>query len=119
MVNTNDTGDFKTISLDTKESTVKLKKFTCGDVVRLESPMRNRFDVLLNRIGLSQNKLADELGVSSGTMSRIANGEWFPSSKLMTRICKTLDCPSHVIFGDSKYWKDWHDNIVYEEQNEA
>lgn len=98
---------------DVSNKTKTVKKITSSAVVRLDSPIRSRFDVLLNRIGMSQNKLGHELGISNGTISRIANGEWFPSTKLMTRICNILDCPSHVIFGDSKYWKNWNDNIIY------
>ena len=88
------------------------------DSVRLDVPRRYRFDVLLKRIGMSQNKLADEVGISKGTMSKIANGDWFPASNVMTRICKILDVPSHTVFGDSKHWKVWSDKMIYLKGNE-
>jgi DNA-binding XRE family transcriptional regulator len=83
------------------------------DVVRLETPIRDRFRVLLSRIGRSQNWLAGQCEVSNGTMSRIANGDWFPSSPLMIKICETLDVDSSALFGDSKYWKEYSDKIRY------
>ncbi len=81
--------------------------------VHLETKIRDRFKVLLQRLGYSQNWLAEEVGISHGTMSKIANGLWFPSSELMTRICQTLEVQSHALFGDSKYWKIWSDKIIY------
>jgi len=83
------------------------------DVVHLKTPIRERFRVLLNRIGHSQNWLADQVGVSTGTMSRIANGLWFPATEVMTRICEILEVQSHVLFGDSKHWKVWSDKMIY------
>lgn len=84
------------------------------DSVRLDTPIRDRFNVLLRRIGRSQNWLAGEVGISNGTMSKIANGEWFPTSQVMSRIAEILEVDSVVIFGDSIYWKNWHDKIIYE-----
>jgi len=91
-----------------------------SDVVRLETPIKDRFKVLLIRIGRSQNWLADQVGISNGTMSRIVNGEWYPASQLMIRICEILEIQSVALFGDSKHWKNWNDKIIYpkEEKNE-
>ncbi len=86
------------------------------DSVRLETLIRDRFRVLLNRLGRSQNWLADQVGISHGTMSKIANGDWFPQSQVMVRIANILEVDSVVIFGDSKYWKEWHDKIIYKEE---
>lgn len=83
------------------------------DVVRLQTPIKGRFRVLLNRLGRSQNWLAGEVGISTGTMSRIANGLWFPATEVMTRICEILDVQSHVLFGDSKNWRVWSDKMIY------
>ena len=84
-----------------------------SDVVRLETPIKERFRVLLNRLGRSQNWLAGEVGISTGTMSRIANGNWFPASQVMTRIAEILEVDSVVLFGDSKHWKVWSDKMIY------
>lgn len=89
-----------------------------ADSIRLETTRRDRFNVLLRRIGMSQNALADEVGVSRGTMSKVANGDWFPASDVMTRICKILEVPSHVLFGDSSHWKHHVKKMIYvQEQN--
>ena len=95
------------------ENTNKTFFIPNADVVRLEVSLKDRFKVLLNRIGRSQNWLADEVGISRGTMSRIANGDWFPCSQVMVRICQILEIQSVALFGDSKHWKNWNDNIVY------
>ena len=87
-----------------------------ADVVRLDTPIRERFNVLLKRIGRSQNWLADEVGVSRGTMSRIATGEWFPMSEVMIRICKILEVESVALFGDSQYWKNFNEKMIYKKE---
>ncbi len=98
----------------------KLNSFSMPQRVSVRSDVscRDRFNVLLRRIGRSQNWLADEVGVSKGTMSKIANGNWFPASNLMTKICNILDVPSHVLFGDSIHWKNYNPKIIYEEIEE-
>lgn len=102
-----------------KESNVNTSKkpffIPQSDVVRLETPIKDRFIVLLNRIGRSQNWLADEVGISTGTMSRIANGDWFPASSVMTRIGEILGCDSVNLFGDTQYWKTFRDKMLYPE----
>ena len=85
--------------------------------LRLDVPLKDRFRVLLDRIGRSQNWLADKCDVSKGTMSKIVNGDWFPSTKLMERICENLEVQSHVVFGDSEHWKHYQENIVYSEES--
>ena len=83
------------------------------DSVCLETPIKDRFKVLLNRLGRSQNWLSDQVGISHGTMSKIVNGNWFPQSLVMTRICEILETQSHALFGDSKHWKIWNDKMIY------
>ena len=51
-------------------------------------------------------------------MSRIVNGDWFPASQIMKRIADVLECDSVAIFGDSKHWKVWNDNMVYPKEKE-
>ena len=87
-------------------------------LVRSETTRRARFNVLLKRIGRSQNWLANEVGVSKGTMSHIANGLWFPASDVMTRICKLIEVPSHVLFGDSSHWKHYNKKMKYLEEDD-
>ena len=88
------------------------------DSIRLETRLKDRFRVLLNRIGRSQNWLADEVEISRATMSHIVNKEWFPASDIMIRICEVLDCQAPALFGDSKHWKIWNDKIIYKKEEE-
>jgi DNA-binding XRE family transcriptional regulator len=39
-----------------------------------EIPLKNRVKILLLRKGMSQNQLADEIGISKSTMSKIIRG---------------------------------------------
>lgn len=93
--------------------------FFCREGTRFssETPLKNRYDILLRRIGLSQNKLAEKIEVSSSTMSYFANGIWIPSSETMIKICKILEVPTHVLYGDSPFWNRWHDSIIYSHRN--
>ncbi len=81
---------------------------------RCDVPRRIRFQVLLKRIGLSQNQLADQVGIGKGTMSKIANGLWFPTSDVIVRICKILEIESVYLFGDSTSWNKWQEKINYQ-----
>jgi transcriptional regulator with XRE-family HTH domain len=87
-----------------------------GNSVHLGIPLKDRVKVLLNRKGMSQNKLADEVGVSIGTMSKIVNGDWIPTSQVMTRMGQILECDSVVLFGDTEYWKVWRAKMLYPEE---
>jgi DNA-binding XRE family transcriptional regulator len=114
-------GDKSILTTDFKEeqdNSSGALSVTGGVVNRFDIPVKHRIKVLLERIGRSQNWLADKCDVSKGTMSRIANGEWFPSTTLMERICDVLDVQSHVIFGDSEHWKHYQENIVYPKDGE-
>lgn len=91
--------------------------FPYNNSIRLETSRKDRFNVLLRRIGHSQNWLADEVGVSRGTMSKLVNGDWFPTSDVMTRICKILEVQSHALFGDSEHWKHWSNKMIYQKED--
>ena len=115
--NINRKDELKKVSKNSETSNSSSKSFFIphSDSIRLETRLKDRFKVLLIRIGRSQNWLADEVGISKGSMSKIANGDWFPCSQTMKRIAKILEVDSVVIFGDSKYWKEWHDKMVYDD----
>jgi DNA-binding XRE family transcriptional regulator len=116
--NSNDNGQSGTQTSQNIDGTSKKDFFIVNaDVVRLETSIKDRFKVLLNRIGRSQNWLAGEVGISTGTMSRIVNGEWYPSSQIMVRISEILETQSVVLFGDSKYWKEWNEKIIYPKED--
>ena len=85
------------------------------DRVHSEVPIKERFQVLLSKLGHSQNWLADQVGISTSTMSYITNGLWFPTASVMVRIAKVLECDSVILFGDSKHWKTYNQKIKYPE----
>jgi len=90
-----------------------------GDSVCLDVRLKDRFKILLRRKGISQNQLADLIGINKGTMSKIVNGDWTPTSQLMIKIAQNLDCDSAVIFGDQKYWLEWRDKIGYPKEEKG
>lgn len=87
--------------------------FTQDVAGRLETRLKDRVRVLLLRLGRSQNWLAREVGISKGSMSKIINGEWQPTSQVKIRISQVLDCDSLVLFGDSGYWGEYASKIKY------
>ena len=64
------------------------------------------------RQGMSQNKLADLVGINKGTMSKIVNGDWSPTSYVKIRMSKILEIDSLVLFGDSKYFQDYEEHYL-------
>jgi len=74
----------------------------------LDIQTKERLRVLLLKEGLTQNELADRVGISKGTMSKISNGDWIPTSRIKLRMAKELGVDSLVLFGASKI-----DNICF------
>ena len=83
-----------------------------------EIPLKERVQILLLRKGLSQNQLADEVGCGRGTMSKIVNNDWIPTSQIKIKMAKILECDSLVLFGGNGYWNEWRDKIGYPDQKE-
>lgn len=92
------------------------KKFTQRISGSLQIPLKDRIRVLLKVKNLSQNNLADECGLSKGTISKIVNGAWIPSSETMSKIAAVLECDSVHLFGDTKYWLKWREKMGYPER---
>ena len=46
----------------------------------------------LDRFNISQNELAHRLGISTGHLSRLVNGQRCPSPSLRRLLMETLDC---------------------------
>ena len=86
--------------------------------IHFKTTLKDRIRTLLSRLGRSQNWLAEQSGTSSGTMSKIVNGEWSPSSHIMVRMAEVLECDSVILFGDSEYWKEYNEKIKYPEEKE-
>lgn len=60
--------------------------------------LRNRLKELRNEAGLSQQQLADMIGVSRNTISSIETGQFNPTAKLALIICIALDKKFEEIF---------------------
>ena len=53
--------------------------------------LKNRIKQSRKEHGLSQNALAESVGVSRNTISSIETGQFNPTAKLALLICKALD----------------------------
>jgi putative transcriptional regulator len=60
--------------------------------------LKNRLKELRNEAGLSQQQLADMIGVSRNTISSIETGQFNPTAKLALIICIALDKKFEEIF---------------------
>lgn len=85
--------------------------------VHKEITLRDRFRVLLLRKGLSQSKLADEIGITAQTLSNIINGLWTPTSQIKIRLSQALDVDSLVLFGATDYWFEWRTKLGYPKED--
>jgi len=63
-----------------------------------ELVLRNHLKELRNEAGLSQQQLADMIGVSRNTISSIETGQFNPTAKLALIICIALDKKFEEIF---------------------
>jgi len=87
----------------TKKTLFELKNVSgCGHI-----GIKDRVQVLLMRKGISQNELADEIGINKGTLSKILNGHWGASTYIKIKMAQILEVDSLVIFGETGYWKDY------------
>lgn len=71
-----------------------------------ESPTRNQLRNLRNRLGLSQQELADAVGVTRQTVGGIEAGQFSPSVTVALRLARALGCRVEDIF--------WHDEDLPE-----
>jgi len=53
-------------------------------------------------LGLSQQQLADQLGVSRQTINAIEKGDYNPTIRLCIAICKALDLTLNDLFWDQE-----------------
>ena len=51
--------------------------------------------------GLSQRTVAERVGLSRTTISRIETGEQVPTLETLDRIAKALDCPPHLFLAEA------------------
>lgn len=62
--------------------------------------MRERLYYTMRRKGYSQRELADAVGVSGATISRIINCKKNPSEKLLQKIANELDLTAEEVLSD-------------------
>ena len=61
-------------------------------------PLQNRLKEARTAAGLSQNQLAEMVGVSRNTISSIETGQFCPTAKLALILCIALDCKFEDLF---------------------
>ena len=61
-------------------------------------PLRNRLKEVRTSAGLSQNQLAEMVGVSRNTISSIETGQFCPTAKLALILCIALDRKFEELF---------------------
>lgn len=60
--------------------------------------MRNKLELYRKELGITQNQLAEELGVSRQTISSIENGKYNPSLVLAIKISRLINKDIEDIF---------------------
>ena len=53
------------------------------------------------RAGLTQQELADKLGITTGAVSNYENGVSFPKEDIMLRLFDSLETEPNILFQDS------------------
>lgn len=64
----------------------------------IEDVLKNRMKVLRAKHDLSQEELAEKVGVTRVTINNIENGKWAPSAVLALRIARVLGEPFEQTF---------------------
>ena len=59
-----------------------------------------------SRAGLSQQELADRLGVSRQTINAVEKGDYNPTVRLCIGICRVLGVTLNDLFWDEALWED-------------
>lgn len=73
--------------------------------------LKDRVRFILAIKGKRDSWLADEVQINKGTLSKILNGWWQPSSAIKIRIAQVLGVDSLVLFGDKQYFLDYQRTI--------
>lgn len=70
--------------------------------------LHNRLKAIRKEKGLSQQALADMIGVSRNSISSIETGQFNPTAKLALILCIALDCQFEDMFyfEDDNTWKN-------------
>ena len=74
--------------------------------------MGKRIAARRRSLGMTQNKLAEILGISNNHLSSIETGKQSPSFEKFIKLCEALDTtPNHLVLG-CIYPKDVEQNII-------
>jgi len=80
--------------------------------------LKDRVRFLLASKGMTQNQLADLIEINKGTLSKIINDNWAPTSKIKLLMAKYVGVDSLILFGDKKYFLDYQESIKKVDKNE-
>lgn len=53
---------------------------------------------LIKQKGLTQSKLAEEIGKTPTALSQIINGKYHPNPETLDKICKVLEVPPAIVY---------------------
>ena len=67
--------------------------------MKYDTPFASRFKALRERIGVSQNEMAEKLGISQQSVSFYEKGERLPDFYVLNRICNETNCSIKYLFG--------------------
>lgn len=81
--------------------------------------LKDRIQYLLLQRGMTQNDLADAIGVNKGTISKVVHEEWVPTSKIKILMAKKLEVDSLIIFGPKQYFLDYVKSFKKNEDKNA
>lgn len=81
--------------------------------------LAERVKFLLASKGMTQNQLADLIGVNHGTLSKVINEHWSPTAKIKLLMARHLGIDSLVLFGDKRFFEDYQKSIKEEKKGNA
>jgi transcriptional regulator with XRE-family HTH domain len=70
-----------------------------------------------NELGLTQSKLAEEVGASTRYIAKIEGGENYPSPEMVGRIASALKKDTPDLFAITPIKKNWQKRILTEMEN--
>lgn len=72
--------------------------------LNVSGQMKQKFDLLVNvrnrrlELGLTQQQLADKIGISRNSISSIETGQYIPTAYTVALLCKALECSFEDLF---------------------
>ncbi len=73
--------------------------------------LKERVQFILASKGMTQNQLAELVGINHGTLSKVINLDWSPTAKVKLLMAQNLGVDTLVLFGDQDYFLDYQKSI--------